>query len=89
MVWQKCRRDPERTTRRSDSKGLTIQEQPKVETEKLGSLKDAVNKLQEELTQQKMITETVSEENLNLKERIGKTEEKLERTVHEILEQTN
>jgi integrase len=46
---------------------LTIQEQPRVENEKLESLKSAVNKLQEELTQQKLITDTISEENVKAK----------------------
>ena len=78
---------------------LNIQEQPKIATEKLESLKSAMNKLQEDLTQQKLITDTISEgnitiknENVNLKERIGRTEQKLaelEKAVHEILEQTN
>lgn len=73
-------------------KFLTIQEQPRAETEKLETLKSAVNKLQEELTQQKTITDTVSEENLNLKKRISKTEQKLtdlEKAIHEIVEQTS
>jgi len=72
-------------------KFLTIEEKPKVETEKIESLKSAVNKLSEDLTQQKLITETVSEENLDLKQRITKTEQKLaelEKAVHDILEQT-
>ena len=46
---------------------LSISEQPRIEVEKLESLKKAINKLQEELTMQKTITETVSEENLKLK----------------------
>jgi integrase len=46
---------------------LTIKEQPKIETEKIESLKSAINKLQEELTQQKTITETISEENVKIK----------------------
>jgi len=45
---------------------LTIKEQPKVETEKIATLKSAINKLQEELTQQKTITETISEENVKI-----------------------
>ena len=46
---------------------LTVREQPKVETEKIETLKSAINKLQEELTQQKTITETISEENVKIK----------------------
>jgi len=70
---------------------LTIQEQSKAEVEKLESLKSAVNKLQEDLTQQRLVTETVSEENLSLKQKMAKTDEtlaELEKAVHEILEQT-
>lgn len=46
---------------------LTINQQPKVETEKIESLKKVVNKLQEDLSTQKIIAETVSEENRKLK----------------------
>jgi integrase len=46
---------------------LNINQQPKVETEKIESLKMAVNKLQEDLNTQKIIAETVSEENRKLK----------------------
>ena len=53
-------------------KFLTIEEQPKVETEKIDSLKDAVTKLQEDLTRQKLITETISEENIKTKEQLEK-----------------
>ena len=77
---------------------LSIQELPKVEAEKIEGLKNAINKLQQELTQQKLITDTISEgniamknENMDLKQRIGRTEQKLsdlDKAVHEILEQT-
>ena len=46
---------------------FTINQQPKVETEKLESLKKAINRLQEDLSTQKIIAETVSEENHKLK----------------------
>jgi len=46
---------------------LGLTEQPRIEAEKLESLKKAISKLQEELTVQKTITEAVSEENLKLK----------------------
>lgn len=49
---------------------LAIREQPKIEAEKIESLKSAINKLQEELTQQKLITETISEENVRTKKDI-------------------
>jgi len=50
----------------------SIREQPRVETEKLESLKSAVNKLQEELTRQKLITDTISEENIRTKQELKK-----------------
>jgi integrase len=53
-------------------KFLTIMEQPKIETEKIDSLKSAVNKLQEDLTQQRLITETISQENIKTKQQLEK-----------------
>lgn len=50
----------------------SIREQPRVEIEKIKSLKSAVNKLQEELTQQKLITDTISEENIRTKQELKK-----------------
>jgi integrase len=50
----------------------SIKEQPRVETEKIESLKNAVNKLQEELTRQKLITDTISEENIRTKQELKK-----------------
>jgi hypothetical protein len=49
---------------------LTINQQPRVETEKIESLKKAVSKLQEDLSTQKIVAETVSEENRKLKSQI-------------------
>jgi len=49
-------------------KFLAINEQPKIETQKLEILESAVCKLQEELTQQKTIAETISKENIRTKE---------------------
>jgi integrase len=51
-------------------KFLTINEQPKIEAEKMDSLKKAINRLQEDLGTQKIIAETVSEENRKLKSEI-------------------
>jgi integrase len=45
----------------------SIKEEPDVDAEKVESLKKAVNTLQEELTQQKLITNTISEANLKMK----------------------
>jgi hypothetical protein len=46
---------------------LTINQKPQIEPEKLESLKNAVNQLQEDLTTQKTISETVSGENKKIK----------------------
>jgi integrase/ribosome assembly protein YihI (activator of Der GTPase) len=51
---------------------LAIREQPKIEAEKIESLKSAINRLQEELTQQRVITDTISEENVKVKKEIKK-----------------
>ncbi len=51
---------------------LTIKEQLKIETDKLDSLRSVVAKLQEDLTQQKLITETISQENIKIKEQLDK-----------------
>jgi len=48
----------------------TIKQQPKVETETIESLKKDIVKLQEDLTQQRRITDTISEENLKIKHEI-------------------
>jgi hypothetical protein len=53
-------------------KFLTINEKPKVETETIETLKKAVTKLQEDLTLQKQITKTISEENLKIKQELGR-----------------
>ena len=51
---------------------MTIAVQPNVEEEKIGSLKKAITRLQEDLNTQKIISETVSEENRELKSQIKK-----------------
>lgn len=48
----------------------TIKAQPDIEIEKIESLKNVVNRLQEDLTQQKVITDTISEENIRTKEEL-------------------
>ena len=66
---------------------LSINEQPKIETEKIEPLKKAINKLQEDLSTQKIIAETVSEENRNLKskiEKLGKGQSGLEKKLDSI-----
>jgi len=54
---------------------LSINEQPKIETEEIESLKAAINQLQGDLTIQKTITKTISEENLKQKLEINKLSE--------------
>jgi len=51
-------------------KFLTINEQPKVETEKVEALKSIVTKLQQELSEQKLITQTITEESLKIKKEL-------------------
>lgn len=46
--------------------------------ETLKTLKSAISKLQEDLTQQKAITETVSEDNLNIKKELKEKSERIE-----------
>ena len=55
-------------------KYLSITEQPKVETEKIEALKAALTSLQSQLTEQKLITDTISEQNVKLKPLIEWTE---------------
>lgn len=49
---------------------LTINETPKVQKETIDTLKKSISKLQEDLTLQKKITETISEENLEMKKEL-------------------
>jgi integrase len=51
---------------------LTIKEQPRIDTNQLEALKDAVTKLQEDLTRQKLITDTITQDNLKTKEQLDK-----------------
>jgi archaellum component FlaC len=53
-------------------KFLTIKEQPKIDTNQLEALKDAVTKLQEDLTRQKLITDTISQDSIKTKEQLEK-----------------
>lgn len=46
----------------------SIKERLEVDAEKVESLKKAINRLQEELTQQRLITNTISEENIKIKQ---------------------
>ena len=53
-------------------KFLAIEEQPKIDTNQLEALKDAVTKLQEDLTRQRLITDTITQDNLKTKEQLDK-----------------
>lgn len=62
-------------------KFLTIKETPKLENiEVIQSLKDTVAKLHEELTQQKTVTDAVTEKNLKISKDIEKLEKQLQDT---------
>ena len=56
-------------------KFLTIEVQPKVEEEKIDSLKKAISRLQEDLSTQKIVSETLSEENQKLKHELKQLKE--------------
>ncbi len=66
-------------------KFLTINQQPKIETETIETLKKAISKLQEELTVQKTITETISAENLKIKQDLNQMNEELKEFEEEML----
>jgi len=56
---------------------LTIKELPKIETENIESLKKAISKLHEDLSIQKTITKTISEENRKMKQEMKAFEGKM------------
>jgi len=67
---------------------LTIIEQPKIETEKIESLKKAIVKLQEDLTSQKIINEVITKKSLEQKlelDKLKKGQTGLERKVDVIM----
>ena len=53
-------------------KFLSITKTPKIDTDQLEALKDAVTNLQEDLTRQKLITDTITQDNLKVKEQLDK-----------------
>lgn len=57
---------------------LTINEKPRIEAESIENLKNSIVKLQEELTQQKTITETITEENIRVKQSLQKLQPLIE-----------
>ena len=64
---------------------LTITELPKIEKENIESLKRAVSKLQEDLTTQKTITTTISEENIKMKKSIKEINEGLSERILKLM----
>lgn len=73
-------------------KFLAINEKPSEEAERIDTLKSAITNLQGQLTEQRLVTDTVSEENVSMKKRMQKLEEalaKLEKSVHEVLTETD
>ena len=58
-------------------KFLTINEQPRIETENIETMKKAISKLQEDLTTQKTITEVISKENQHIKKQFEENEQEL------------
>jgi len=58
--------------------------QPQIEIEKIEPLKNAINKLQEELTQQKTITDVISEENLKIRKTIAERNKEIDAMMHGI-----
>jgi integrase len=52
----------------------TIKEQPKIDTNKIDSLQRVVSSLQEELTKQKLIIDSLSQENIKTKEKLRNLE---------------
>lgn len=65
---------------------ITINEQPKIEKEKIESFKKAISKLQEELTIQKTITNTISEDNQKLKQEMKELNDELKEFESEMME---
>ena len=59
-------------------KFLSIKEQPKLDIEKIEPLKNAINKLQSDLTEQRTITDVISEENQKIKKQLDEKGEELE-----------
>ena len=58
---------------------LTITEQPKVESENIESLSKVVNKLQEDMTQQKTINEVITKQNIDLKKNLQSLKDSAEK----------
>jgi integrase len=58
-------------------KFLTINEQPKIETEKIESLKKAIVKLQDDSNTHRIVAETISEDNLKVKTEVAQLRDEL------------
>jgi integrase len=55
-------------------KFLTITKQPTIDTDKIDSLQNIVSNMQEELTKQKLVIESISKENIKIKDQVRKLE---------------
>ena len=70
---------------------LSINEQPKIETKKIEIMKKAIISLQGQLTEQKLITQTMTEDNLTFRKKMETVEkklQKLEKTISDVLIET-
>jgi site-specific recombinase XerD len=61
---------------------LTIKKQPKMDTNRIDSLQGVVSSLQEELTKQKLIVDSLSQENIKTKEKLRNLEPFVELVNH-------
>lgn len=65
-------------------KFLSITEQPRLDIEKIEPLKNAINKLQSDLTEQKTITDVISEENQKIRKLLDERGKELEVVKNEL-----
>ena len=65
-------------------KFLSIKEQPRLDIEKIEPLKNAINKLQSDLTEQRTITDVISEENQKIKKQLDEKGKELEDVKNEL-----
>jgi integrase len=65
-------------------KFLNIKEQPRLDIEKIEPLKNAINKLQSDLTEQRTITNVISEENQKIKKQLDEKGKELEDVKNEL-----
>jgi len=68
-------------------KFLSIKEQPRLDIEKIEPLKNAINKLQSDLTEQKTITDVISEENQKIKKQLDEKGQEIKQMQQEVSKQ--